>query len=117
MLDSDIKSLVQAAIEGDLAAPRVPRSRVPKLKKVWGCTDAFNFLYGQRAGYYTGLAEGFMMERHRRRLGPEEEDEIFALIEPYTQRLRGYFAFYVQGKKEKEHRPAEGKRRRRYKKK
>lgn len=115
MLDSDIRGLVQAEIEGDLVAPKVPRSRVPKLKKVWGCTDAFNFLYGQRAGYYTGLAEGFMMERHRRRLEPEEEDEIFALTEPYTPRLRGYFAFYAHGKKEKEPRPAE--KRRRYKKK
>lgn len=96
MLDGDIKEIVRAVIESDLAAPKVPRSRVPKLKKVWGCTDAYNFLYGQRTGYYTGLAEGFMLERHRRRLEPEEEDEIFAMIEPYTTDLRGYFAFYGQ---------------------
>lgn len=96
MLDGDIKEIVRAVIESDLAAPKVPRSRVPRLKKVRGCTDAYNFLYGQRAGYYTGLAEGFMLERHRRRLEPEEEDEIFAMMEPYTAGLRGYFAFYSQ---------------------
>ncbi|AIF84106.1 hypothetical protein NTE_02049 [Candidatus Nitrososphaera evergladensis SR1] len=100
-LDADIKSMVQAVIKSDLQAPKVPKGRVPKLKKVWKCVSAYDFLYGQRVGYYTGLAEGIMLERHRRQLTQEEQDEIFAAIEPYTKDLRKYFAYYRPAKREK----------------
>ncbi|MEO9363185.1 MAG: hypothetical protein ABI348_04720 [Nitrososphaera sp.] len=93
-LDGDIKNMIEAVIESDLQAPKVPKSRVPRLKKMWKCTSAYDFLYGQRAGYYTGLAEGLVLERHRRQLTQEEQDEVFATIEPYTKGLRGYFAYY-----------------------
>lgn len=86
--------MVQYVIENDLAAPKVPRGRVPKLKKVWKCSSAYDFLYGQRAGYYTGLAEGLMLERHKRTLTEEENEEIFQMIAPYTKSLRRYFAYY-----------------------
>lgn len=86
--------MMRAVMEGDLQAPKVPRSRVPKLKKVWKCTSAYDFLYGQRVGYYTGLAEGIVLERHKRQLTQQEHDEIFAAIEPYTNDLRRYFAYY-----------------------
>jgi hypothetical protein len=57
-LDSDIKATIDAVIRSDLHAPKVPKERVPKLKRVWKCESASDFLYGQRAGYYTGLARG-----------------------------------------------------------
>lgn len=100
-LDADIKSMIKAVIESDLQAPKVPKSRVPKLERVWKCTSAHDFLYGQRAGYYTGLAEGIVMERHKRQLTQEEQDEVFAAIEPYTKDLRGYFAHYKSARREK----------------
>jgi hypothetical protein len=93
-LDNDVRKMVQRVIENDLAAPKVPKERVPKLKKVWKCSSAYDFLYGQRAGYYTGLAEGLMLERHKRTLTEEENEEIFQMIEPYTKSLRRYFAYY-----------------------
>ena len=49
-LDKDIKDMVKAAIENDLAAPKVPKKRVPKLKCVWKCEHAYDFLYGHRVG-------------------------------------------------------------------
>lgn len=98
-LDSDIKGLLQATIEADLAAPKVPRERVPKLKKVWRCDSASDFLYGQRAGYNAGMAEGIMLERRGRQLTEEEAEEVFGTIAPYLGRLRRYFSYYRPRKK------------------
>jgi hypothetical protein len=98
-LDSDIKELLQAAIEGDLEAPKAPRERTPKLRKVWKCDSAPDFLYGQRAGYHTGLSEGLMLERHGRQLTEEESEEVFQAVAPYLGRLRRYFAYYRPHKK------------------
>ncbi len=95
---------MREVIESDLEAPKVPRSRVPKLEKVWKCNSAYDFLYGQRTGYYTGLAEGIILERYRRQLTKQEQDEIFATIEPYTKDLRKYFAYYKM--KENDNKPA-----------
>ena len=94
MLDSDIIQLVRAAIENDLKAPRVPKERVPKLKKVWKCGGAHDFLYGQRTGYYAGLAEGMVLDRHGRQLTEGESEEVFEVLQPYLTRLRRYFAHY-----------------------
>lgn len=91
MLDSDIIQLVHAAIENDLKVPRVP-----KLKKVWKCDGARDFLYGQRAGYYAGLAEGMMLDRHGRQLTEGESEEVFEVLQPYLARLRRYFVYYRQ---------------------
>ena len=96
MLDSDIIQLVHAAIENDLKVPRVPKERVPKLKKVWKCDGAHDFLYGQRAGYYAGLAEGMMLDRHGRQLTEGESEEVFEVLQPYLARLRRYFVYYRQ---------------------
>lgn len=101
MLDADIRRILEMAIESDLAAPKVPRGRVPKLKKVWKCGSASDFLYGQRAGYYTGLAEGLMLERHGRQLTEGEQEEVFEIIGPYLQGLRRYFAYYKPGRTKK----------------
>jgi hypothetical protein len=97
---------VQTVIESDLAAPKVPKNRVPKLKKIWKCDHAHDFLYGHRAGYYKGLAEGLMLERHKRELTQGEEDEIFKIIEPYTKSLREYFAYYKKKQCSRRHKPA-----------
>ena len=96
MLDSDIAELVRAAIENDLKVPKVPKERVPKLKKVWRCDSAHDFLYGQRTGYYAGLAEGMMLDRHGRQLTEGESEEVFEILQPYLARLRRYFAYYKQ---------------------
>jgi hypothetical protein len=93
-------------IENDLAAPKVPKKRVPKLKSVWKCDHAHDFLYGHRAGYYKGLAEGFMLERHKRELTQDEENEIFEIIEPYTRGLRRYFAYYKEKQRTRGNKPA-----------
>ncbi len=93
-LDRDIKELVESVIENDLAAPKIPKKRVPKLKAVWKCDHAHDFLYGHRVGYYKGLAEGFVLERRRRELTEDEENEVFEIVEPYTKALRQYFAYY-----------------------
>jgi hypothetical protein len=34
LLDNDIKNIVETAIENDLAAPKIPKKRVPKLKRI-----------------------------------------------------------------------------------
>lgn len=99
-LDEDIKKMLAAVIEGDLAAPKVPKERVPKLRKVWKCDSAYDFLYGDRTGYYKGLAEGFMLERYKRQLSDGEVDEIYGIILQYAGQMRKYFAYY----KEKRHR-------------
>ena len=93
-LDKDIRNMVKAAIENDLAAPKVPKNRVPKLKDVWKCEHAGDFLYGHRVGYYKGLAEGFVLERYRRQLTEGEDSEVFGIVEPYARGLREYFAYY-----------------------
>ena len=93
-LDRDIREIIETVIENDLAAPKVPKNRVPKLKKIWKCDHAHDFLYGHRAGYYKGLVEGLMLERHKRELTQGEEDEIFEIVEPHTRVLRQYFAYY-----------------------
>lgn len=93
-LDIDIRNVIEAVIENDLSAPKVPKSRVPKLKRTWKCDHAHDFLYGHRIGYYKGLAEGMILERHRRQLTEEEDNEIFEIIEPHTRGLRKYFVHY-----------------------
>ena len=93
-IDASIKNTIVIAIEHDLKAPKVPKNRVPKLKRVWKCESAYDFLYGQRVGYYTGLAEGIILERYRRQLTVREQEALFFVIAPYTKHLRKYFAFY-----------------------
>jgi hypothetical protein len=93
-LDKDIKNIIETAIENDLAAPKVPKKRVPKLRRVWKCEYAYDFLYGHRVGYYKGLAEGFVLERYRRQLTENEDNEVFEIVEPYARALRNYFAYY-----------------------
>lgn len=95
-LDSDIRETIEKVIEGDLAAPKVPRERLPRLKKTWKCDSAYDFLYGHRAGYYRGLAEGMVLERHRRQLVSDEDGEVFAITSAHAARLRRYFAYYKQ---------------------
>jgi hypothetical protein len=102
-LDNDIKNIVETAIENDLAAPKVPKKRVPKLKRVWKCEHAYDFLYGHRAGYYKGLAEGLVLERYRRQLAEDEDNEVFEIIEPYARGLRKYFAYYKEKRKISSH--------------
>lgn len=94
MLDADIRRILQTAIEGDLAAPKVPKGRVPRLKKVWKCDSASDFLYGQRVGYYTGLAEGLVLQRRSRQMTEGEQQEVYEIIEQYLPGLRRYFAYY-----------------------
>ena len=93
-LDNDIRNILEAVIENDLAAPKVPRERVPKLRRIWKCQQAHDFLYGHRVGYYKGLAEGIILERYRRQLSDEEEDAIFKIVQLYTKGLRKYFSYY-----------------------
>ena len=98
-LDSDIKNMIETVIENDLAAPKVPKKRVPKLKQMWKCDHAHDFLYGHRIGYYKGLAEGMMLERSRRQLTEGEDDEVFRIVQPYTRGLRKYFSHYKPKRK------------------
>ena len=91
-LDKDILHIVEITIQSDLAAPKVPKKRVPKLKRLWKCGHAPDFLYGHRAGYYKGLAEGFVLERYKRQLTEDEDSEVFDLIDKYAKDLRSYFA-------------------------
>jgi hypothetical protein len=55
-LDNDIRNIIEAVIENDMAAPKIPKKRVPKLKHIWKCNQASDFLYGHRVGYYKGLS-------------------------------------------------------------
>ncbi|MDQ3872644.1 MAG: hypothetical protein M3258_03420 [Thermoproteota archaeon] len=98
-LDGDIANIIKAVIESDLVAPKVPKKRVPRLKHVWKCQHPSDFLYGHRVGYYKGLAEGIVLERYRRQLSAEEDDELFKVIERYIRELRKYFAYYKDRRK------------------
>src|ERR687893_3038582 len=93
-LDKDIRNVIEAVIENDMAAPKVPKERVPKLKRIWKCHQVHDFLYGHRVGYYKGLAEGIILERYRRQLSDEEDDEIFEIVQLYAKALRKYFYYY-----------------------
>ena len=93
-LDDDIRNIIEAVIENDMAAPKVPKKRVPKLKRIWKCHQVPDFLYGHRIGYYKGLAEGMILERYRRRLSEQEDNEVFEIVQPYIKVLRKYFAYY-----------------------
>ena len=93
-MDTDIQNILHAVIGNDLAAPRVPKERVPKLRRTWKCQQAPDFLYGHRVGYYKGLAEGIILERYRRQLSDEEDDEIFEIVQLYAKALRNYFNYY-----------------------
>src|ERR687890_1016733 len=93
-LDSDIRKIIESVIENDMASPKIPKSRVPKLKHTWKCNQAPDFLYGHRVGYYKGLAEGMILERYRRQLTPEEDNEVFELVSSHLKVLRKYFAYY-----------------------
>jgi hypothetical protein len=93
-LDNDIRNIIKAVIENDLAAPKVPKKRVPKLKRTWKCHHVHDFLYGHRVGYYKGLAEGMILERYRRQLSKEEDNEVFEIVQPQIKVLRKYFAYY-----------------------
>src|SRR3712207_4553457 len=73
-----------------MAAPKVPKKRVPKLKRIWKCNQVPDFLYGHRVGYYKGLAEGMILERYRRQLSTEEDNEVFETVQPYIEVLRKY---------------------------
>jgi hypothetical protein len=99
ILDGDIRNIIETVIENDLTAPKVPKKRVPKLKHVWKCQHADDFLYGHRVGYYKGLAEGMVLERYRRQLSTEEDNEVFQIVERYTVALRKYFAYYKDRRK------------------
>src|ERR671922_2946390 len=98
-LDYDIKNIIEAVIENDMAAPKVPKKRVPKLKRIWKCHQVPDFLYGHRVGYYKGLAEGMILERYRRQLSKEEDNEVFEMVQRYTRELRRYFAYYKDKRK------------------
>jgi hypothetical protein len=98
-LDRDIVEMIRSVIEGDLSAPKVPKERLPKLKKTWKCEYAHDFLYGHRAGYYKGLAEGMVVERYRRRLLSDEDNHVFELTIVYASKLRRYFSYYKDKKK------------------
>lgn len=100
-LDKDIRNIVELAIENDLQAPKVPKKRVPKLKQVWKCENIHDFLYGHRIGYYKGLVEGLMLERHRRQLSDHEANDVDEIIELYARGLRKYFVYYKEEKKKK----------------
>ncbi|HJU34668.1 MAG TPA: hypothetical protein VJ695_06075 [Nitrososphaera sp.] len=93
-MDSDIRNIIESVIENDIAAPKVPKKRVPKLRRVWRCQHAHDFLYGHRVGYYKGLAEGMTLERYRRQLSGEDDKEVFEIVQPYIKVLRKYFAYY-----------------------
>jgi hypothetical protein len=93
-LDDDIRNIIEAVIENDMAAPKVPKKRVPKLKRIWKCQQVYDFLYGHRVGYYKGLAEGMLLERYRRQLSEEEDNEVFEIVQPHLKVLRKYFAYY-----------------------
>jgi hypothetical protein len=45
-------------------------------------------------GYYKGLAEGMILERYRRQLSKEEDNEVFEIVQPQIKVLRKYFAYY-----------------------
>jgi hypothetical protein len=94
VLDGDIRNIIEAVIENDMASPRVPKRRVPKLKRIWKCHEVHDFLYGHRVGYYKGLAEGIILERYRRQLSEEEDNEVFEIVQPQIKVLRKYFAYY-----------------------
>jgi hypothetical protein len=100
-MDADIRNIVETVIENDLSAPRVPKERVPKLRRIWKCQQAHDFLYGHRVGYYKGLAEGMILERYRRQLSNEEDNEIFEIVQVYTKALRKYFSYYKEKKRTK----------------
>jgi hypothetical protein len=100
-MDADIRNIVETVIENDLSAPRVPKERVPKLRRIWKCQHAHDFLYGHRVGYYKGLAEGMILERYRRQLSNEEDNEIFEIVQVYTKALRKYFSYYKEKKRTK----------------
>jgi hypothetical protein len=100
-LDSDITNIIKAVIENDLTAPKVPKKRVPKLRRVWKCEYAYDFLYGHRVGYYKGLAEGMVLERYRHELSPEEDNEVFEIVQHHTRELRKYFAYYKDRRKKR----------------
>jgi hypothetical protein len=93
-LDDDIRNIIEAVIENDMTAPKVPKKRVPKLKRIWKCHQVPDFLYGHRIGYYKGLAEGMILERYRRRLSEQEDNDVFEIVQPYIKVLRKYFAYY-----------------------
>ena len=95
-MDYDIKNIIEAVIENDMAAPKVPKKRVPKLKHIWKCYQVHDFLYGHRVGYYKGLAEGMILERYRRQLSKEEDNEVFEIVQPHIKVLRKYFAYYKE---------------------
>ena len=52
------------------------------------------FWYGQRVGYYTGLAEGLVLQRRSRQMTEGEQQEVYEIIEQYLPGLRRYFAHY-----------------------
>ena len=43
-LDKDILNILEITIQSDLAAPKVPKKRVPKLKRLGKCNHAHDFL-------------------------------------------------------------------------
>jgi len=98
-LDGDVANMIKNAIENDLTAPKVPKKRVPKLKRTWRCDTAHDFLYGHRVGYYKGLAEGIVLERYRHQLSEEEDNEVFEIVQGYARELRKYFAYYRERRK------------------
>ena len=93
-LDIDIRNILETVIENDLGAPKVPKERVSKLRRVWKCKQVPDFLYGHRVGYYKGLAEGMILERYLRQISDEEDDEIFKIVQLHTKALRKYFSYY-----------------------
>lgn len=42
-LDKDVRNIIETVIENDLAAPKVPKRRVPKLKRTWKLEHAYDF--------------------------------------------------------------------------
>jgi len=104
-LDREIREILERVIENDLVAPKVPKKRVPKLKRVWKCDHAHDFLYGHRIGYYNGLVEGLVLERCKRELTEDEKNEVFGIVEPYTEGLRQYFAYYKEKQIARKKRP------------
>ena len=100
-LDKDIRNIVELAIENDLQAPKVSKKWVPKLKQVWKREHIHDFLYGHGIGYYKGLVEGLMLERHRHQLSDDEANNVDEIIKLYARGLRKYFVYYKEERKRK----------------
>lgn len=96
LLDREIEKSLKTFIEEDLKLTEPPKDiAITRLRKIWKIEGSeYEFLYGEKIGFFTGIGTGMVFHKFKRAVSSEETDQIFDIVESYASKIRDYLARY-----------------------